>query len=143
MLSRELIKTNVSANDWRDVAKLGGHLLVKSGNIRRGYVDSMIETVEKLGPYMILLPKVCFFHGPPSEDVIKSGISLVVLSEPVYFNEFEHQEIRCAFSFCAVDNNSHLQLLTQFAELLQNEKLIEAITNNGDIDTILRLMEVD
>lgn len=141
MLNRDRIKANISANNWRDVVKLGGNLLVKNGNIRHGYIDSMIETVERLGPYMILLPKVAFFHGPPSEDVIEPGISLVVLNKPVYFSEFEDEEIRCAFSFCATDSDSHLGLLTKFATLLQNEELIDAITSNANEEAILKLME--
>lgn len=140
MIEESLLKTNVSANSWREVVKMAGDLLKNEGYIDQSYTDSMIETIEELGPYMILLPKVAFFHGRPSEAVKEVGLSLIVLNESVYFEEFENQEIKAAFAFCAKDQDSHLEVLKEFSTLLQNEELIDLLTNNGSKEEILKII---
>ena len=141
MLNKDNIITDIRASDWKEVVTLAGDMLVKSGNIHKNYINSMIETVHKLGPYMILLPKVAFFHGPPSDDVIKPGLSLVVLKDTVKFTEFDNEEINCAFAFCAIDNESHLTMLQDFTKLLSNEKLINQITSNASKEAIIKTLE--
>lgn len=141
MIKNNLLKTNVSVNSWREAVNLAGSLLQKEGYINGDYIDSMIETIEELGPYMILLPKVAFFHGRPSKAVNKVGLSLIVLNESVFFEEFENQEIKAAFAFCAKDQDSHLEILKEFSNLLQNEKLVNLLINNGSKEEILQTIE--
>ncbi|WP_159649442.1 PTS sugar transporter subunit IIA [Erysipelothrix aquatica] len=141
MIERDLVLCDVSAQSWQEVVKLGGSLLEKNDYIDTQFTQSMIDTVMRLGPYMILLPQIAFFHGEPSEHVKKVGMSLVVLNESVYFEEFDNQEIKCAFSFCAVDSDSHLEMLQKFAELLANDKLIDLLRNNGRKEDILKLIK--
>ena len=140
LIKPNCIKTNVSASNWKEVIQMAGDLLINNGNIEQSYVDSMINTVLELGPYMILLPQLAFFHGKPGEGVNEVGISLIVLDEPVIFDDFENQEIKCAFAFSAVDSDSHLSTLQKFAELLSNEPLIELLVNNGNKEEILEMI---
>lgn len=137
MIHENMILTNVSANEWKEVVEITGKLLVENDYTEEGFTQAMIDTVIDLGPYMILLPKVAFFHAPPSPLVKRNGLSLAVLSESVYFKEFENQEIKCAFAFCATDSTSHLEMLQNFSHLLGNEEFINLITSNGSKEDIL------
>ena len=118
-----------------------GKLLLKENKIEPEFIESMIQVVEEFGPYMILLPKVCFFHGQPGENVNEPCLSLIVFKDSVYFDDFENQEIKCAFAFGAIDSDSHMQMLMKVAQLLQNEEFISLITNNGEKDKILEIIQ--
>lgn len=140
-LKEELVLTNVSVDNWQDAAKMAGGLLLKQNKIKEPFIDSMIKVVKTYGPYMILVPKVCFFHGEPGENVNEPCLSLCVFDKPVYFSDFNNQEIRCAFAFGAKDKDSHMSMIMSVATILQDEEFIEAITNNYSKEKIMSIIQ--
>lgn len=76
LLNAELVQTEVEANSWRDAVYIVGNLLKQQGKIDDFFITSMLTTVEKLGPYMILLPDIAFFHGPPHTVFMKYVLAL-------------------------------------------------------------------
>lgn len=140
-LTKELVLTNVCCKTWRDAVGEAGKLLLENGKIKTEFIPSMIKVVEELGPYMILLPKVCFFHGPPGDNVIEPCLSLIVFKESIYFDDFDNQEIKCAFAFGATDSDSHMEMLKNVASLLQNQEFVDLITNNGSKEEILEIIQ--
>lgn len=137
-LNEELITIDASVNSWQEAAQAAGRLLLKKNLIEPEFIDSIIETVNKFGPYMILVPKVCFFHGEPGEMVHEPCLSLVTLKNEVRFTEFDNQPIKCAFAFGATDPDSHLDMIKSIASLLADEEFIELITNNGEKEKIIK-----
>ena len=47
---------DVPATDWKDAIRLAGKGLVAAGFTTDAYTDQMIETVEKMGPYIVIAP---------------------------------------------------------------------------------------
>lgn len=141
ILTSNLVETNVQVSDWKTAARLAGNLLLNSNKVKPDFIDSMINVVEKYGPYMILVPKVCFFHGEPGINVNESCLSLVVFKEPVYFKEYDNQQINCAFAFGAKDKDSHIKILQSLVSLLQDNKFIELITSNYPKEQIMSVIE--
>lgn len=138
ILNERVVRTEVACSGWRDCVRACGGLLEAEGGIEPGFTDSMIRTVEELGPYMILLPKVAFFHGRPSADVHRVCLSLVTLKDSVFFTEFDNQEICCAFGFAAVDADSHVEMLGQVAKLLQDAEFVSLVTGHGSKEAIMQ-----
>jgi len=141
LLTGNRIANNVECDNWREAVRVSGNLLVYAGDVDEPFVDSMIEVVEEFGPYMILAPEVAFFHGRPSESVHRVCISLITLSKPVVFKEYKGETIKCAFAFGAVDQKSHIQALKDVAILLQDEKFLTLIRENGDKEKILETIK--
>lgn len=141
ILKESVIETDVECKTWRDCVRKVGELLVNEKKVTPIFVQSMEDTVEKYGPYMILVPKVAFFHGIPSENVSEACLSLITLKESVYFDDFDNQEIKCAFGFGAVDSDSHMKMLQSIANLLVDEEFINLITKNGSKKDILKKIE--
>lgn len=140
VLTNEMIRTDVLVKNWKGAVESVGDILVQNQKVEHGFIRSMIEVVEEFGPYMILVPEIAFFHGRPGPNVHEPCLGLITLSEPVYFAEFENQKISCAFGFGAVDNESHLKMLMDVTDLLQDEEFINLITKNGSKDDILRVI---
>lgn len=59
----------------------------------------------------------------------------------VTFDDFENQEIRCAFGFGAIDGDSHMKMLQEIVMLLQDHEFIELITNNGSKAAIMKKID--
>lgn len=137
ILNERVVRTDVDCAGWRDCVRTCGELLAAEGKIEPPFIDSMIGTVEELGPYMILMPGVAFFHGRPSADVHEACLSLITLKDSVKFDEFDGQEIRCAFGFGAVDADSHVEMLTHVAKLLQDQEFVGLITGSGSKEAIM------
>ncbi len=137
VLTEKFVDTDLEVKTWQETARKGCDLLEAEELITPDFYQSILDVIEKYGPYMILVPKVCFFHGVPGPNVRRQCLSLVTLKEPVYFKEYDNQEIRCAFVFGAVDKDSHMQMIMELAKLLQDEEFIHMITNNAGKKEIL------
>lgn len=141
LINEKLIDVDVEVETWQESAKVVGNLLLKEKLIDEKYIDSMINSVEKFGPYMILAPKVCFFHGEPGDMVKEPCLSLITLKNEIRFSEFDNEPIKSAFAFGARDSDSHLDMIKKIAELLADTEFIELITNNGTKEDILKRIE--
>lgn len=141
IISENAVQTEVEANSWRDAVQIVGTLLKEEGKIEDSFINSMIETVEELGPYMILLPGVAFFHGSPQSGVNEVCLSFVTFKEDVIFTDFDQQSIQCAFAFGAIDKDSHMQVLMQVAGLLQDEEFLALAKNHGSKEAIWKKIQ--
>lgn len=141
LLTSDMIKTEVEASSWRDGVNIVGSILQEHGKIEAGFIQSMISTVEQLGPYMILVPGIAFFHGHPDSGVHEVCLSFVTFKEDVVFTDFEQQHIQCAFGFGAVDANSHMEVLMQVAALFQDEEFLQLVRNHGSQADIIRKIQ--
>jgi len=142
MLTEALVVTNQQAEDWREAVKVCGNLLIHRNKITSDYITSMIESVEEYGPYMIMLPEIALFHGRPSEGVKEICLSLATFCKPIEFSEFgSNKTIKAAFAFGAIDNESHVELLSKMAALLQDEEFVSLLRNNGKKEEIMNVIK--
>jgi len=140
-LTEAMVEVEVEAATWREAVQAVGQLLVKQGKVERSFVRSMEDTVDTLGPYMILLPGVAFFHGSPQSGVHEVCLSFVTFKEDVVFTEFDHQRIQCAFGFGAVDADSHMRMLSQIVALFQDEEFLYLARNHGSKAEIMKKIQ--
>ncbi|MEG0959405.1 MAG: PTS sugar transporter subunit IIA [Erysipelotrichaceae bacterium] len=142
VLSSDFVKTEVNCSTWQDAVKEVGNILKEHGKVEESFIQSMIDTVNELGPYMILLPGLALFHGSPQAGVHEACLSFITFKEDVVFTEFDQQHIQCAFGFGAVDSDSHMGMLMQVAQLLQDEEFIELVRNHGSKEEIMRRIKL-
>lgn len=141
ILTENVILTEADVSDWQEAATCCGNLLVKADKVKAEFVKTMIDVINEYGPYMILVPGVAFFHGTPGENVKEPCLSLVTFKHKIVFDDFEHQEIDCAFGFGATDKDSHMTMIMSLAALLQDAEFIELIRNHGTKEAILSMLE--
>ena len=125
------------AKDWMDAMRLSGKLLVNSNYITEGYVDLTIKTVEEFGPYIVIIPGLALSHSRPDVTVLKTGISLLTLSEPVHFN-CENDPVDIVVTLAAVDDTDHIGLLSKLCDYLSEEKNLDFIRNCSDPEEMAR-----
>lgn len=131
-LTADVIQLNVDARDWEEAVRKGGKLLVNARKCQPEYVDAMVRTVRELGPYMVLAPGLALAHARPVDGALAIGLSLITLAKPVPFGSKVNDPVKVVISFCAVDNDGHVDVLKALAEFLREEKnqtlLREAVT---------------
>ena len=127
LLTPDTIRVGVDAQDWKEVVDKAGELLLETGAIEPYYIGAMKETIEELGAYVVIAPGIALLHSRPEEGVNRICMSLVMLNPPVEFGHPDNDPVDLAFALGGVDERSHLDALSQLAETLSNEKLVERL----------------
>ena len=129
-----LIKDSV---DNRSAAiELAGELLVQSGKAKPSYVSSMLEAVERFGPYIVIAPGIALAHGKPSDDVIETGLSLLVLKEAIEFHHSQNDPVQLVFGLAATDHESHIETMAMLAEVLSDQDQVNALLTSSESEQI-------
>jgi len=141
LLSEDKILTGVKVKDWREAGRKAGQPLVEDGSIESEYIEAMIKNVEELGPYIVLAPGLALFHGRPEDGVNKISLSLMTLTEGVYFGSEENDPVEIVLVLGATDKDSHLELLAQLSQVLQDQDALEAIKDSQSPREVISIIK--
>ena len=120
--------------------ELAGELLVASGRATTEYVASMLEAVEKFGPYIVIAPGIALAHGKPSADVIETGLSLLVLENAIEFQHSQNDPVQLVFGLAATDHESHIELMSELAQFLSDQDSVNSLLTCSDSEQIRLLL---
>ena len=130
ILKKMLNKNNVQfvnkVSDWKEAITKAGNILQKNGFIKQGYVEEMIKLIEKHGAYIIIEEGMAIPHAPISKNVLKTGISLLIVKEKVLFPNGKGANI--FLSFATINKTEHLGILNDLFELITKYNFIEKIS---------------
>lgn len=139
VIARDNIAAQNSAAGWEEAVRLSGQLLVDSGAIKPAFVDSMVDLINQLGPYVVIAPGIALAHAAPSPNVLRDDTALLLLRQPVRFGS-ENDPVSLVFSIASVDGESHLESLRQLSEVFDNEERLEALKHCHDPDAAYALV---
>jgi ascorbate PTS system EIIA or EIIAB component len=128
------------AADWRDAIRWAGRALVDSGVATDAYTDEMIATVESLGPYIVIAPGIALAHSRPSPSVLRAGLCLVTLANPVEFGNADNDPVTLVVGLAAPDANGHVESLATLADFLADDGRREALIAARDVATVRKLI---
>jgi ascorbate PTS system EIIA or EIIAB component len=123
----EAIRTSVAASDWRSAITASGEALAASGATTDDYTQEMIETVEKLGPYIVIAPGLALAHSRPSPAVHRAGLSWVTLATPVAFGNAANDPVDLVIGLAALDHDGHLEMMSELAAVISEEETLAAL----------------
>lgn len=145
ILTEDTVEVNVEVSDWEKAVRTAGNLLYKNGYVEACYVDSMVDIVKAVGPYIVLLKGVALAHARPSQGAKKIGLSLITLKTPVNFGNADNDPVSLVFALSAVDNSSHLELLGELSQIFGDEEgmeeLAKASTKQELLDRIHKIVK--
>lgn len=58
LLTPKAVRVQVHANNWEDVVRIGGQVMVDNGLVTPSYIDAMVKTVTEMGPYIVIAPGI-------------------------------------------------------------------------------------
>lgn len=126
LLKKENVKFIEGAEDWKEAILQSGNLLVSNRKVTSEYVKEMIELVEKHGPYIVIEEGIAMPHAGISENVLETGISLLVVKERVALPEGRNANI--FLSFAAKNKNDNIDIMNDLFELITKHKFIDEVS---------------
>ena len=122
---RENIQLMDQVGDWKEGIRIAANPLKEKNIVKPEYVDSMIDNVVKNGSYIVIAPGIAIPHSRPENGVVKTGMSLLKLANSVTFPE--EKEVQLIFVLAANDNETHLELISELANLIMEEEDLERL----------------
>lgn len=126
-LNNEKVQYVENVADWREALAVAGRPLLNEGAISQEYIDAIIHQKEEIGPFFVIAPQIAMPHARPEQGAYKLGLSVVLLGNAVIFDAEENDPVKAIFMFSAPDSNSHIEMISQLAEVLSDENIMEQI----------------
>jgi len=139
-LSPESVLLQRSAASWRDAIALAGEGLVAAGVATTEYTQAMIDVVEANGPYIVIAPGFALAHARPSEAVLRWGLSLVTLAEPVEFGAGANDPVSVVVGLAAVDKSQHVEALALLAEKLVLPEFVNSLLKLSNFEQVSEIL---
>ena len=126
LLKKENVKFIERTEDWKEAILQSGNLLVSNRKVTSEYIKEMIELVEKHGPYIVIEEGIAMPHAGISENVLETGVSLLVVKERVVLPEGRNANI--FLSFAAKNKNDNIDIMNDLFELITKHKFIDEVS---------------
>ncbi len=138
-LGRETIHLDAQARDKTEAIRIAGSLLVDSGNMQSGYIDSMLLREKVANTYLgngIAIP-----HGLPKDRdlIVQTGIAVAQFPQGVTWNQGETVYLVVAI---AARSDEHIELLANLTDVLDDPELARRLAQTQEpMDIITRLTQ--
>ena len=139
-ISEENISIGVHATYWEDAIRKSAQYLLETKKIENSYIDAMIETVHKIGPYIVLGNHVALAHARPECGVNQLSVHFTTLNPPVPFGSEKFDPVSLVITLAAVDADSHLELISELANVLMYEENVDKLVESKNASKFLRLL---
>lgn len=137
MLKNQLIG-HITISDaqlsWREAIRASAQDLLNHQFITEQYIQDVISNVEQNGAYIVLVPHIALPHARSNGNVLKTGISCLKLTNATMFPD--NQPVSLLF-FLATNDDSHLDMLADFADILSEDEKIDALKQAQTEEQIL------
>lgn len=140
LIQKKNIEVNLDVDNWEDAIKGVGNLLISSKQIEEGYINSMINSVKELGPYIVLSQGFALAHAAPnSETVHEPSLAIVTLKNPVKFGS-PNDPVKVLMCLACMDKATHLDLLSKAAKKLMQENFVENAAKCKTVDELYHVI---
>lgn len=127
LLKEEYIQVKIEVTDWQEAIRTAASPLLELKLITEDYIHAMINNIVKMGPYIVIAPKVAIPHARPDDGVNELSMSLLKLTKAVHFSDNAIHDIQVVIVLAAVDGETHLKALSQLTDMLNEEKTTQEL----------------
>jgi PTS system ascorbate-specific IIA component len=134
------IAIGVHAADWRAAITAAGEALARSGATTPDYTDRMIGVIDEFGAYIVIAPGLALAHARPGPDVLREGLCVVTLAEPVVFGHPHNDPVSVIVGLSVISPDEHVQFVAQLANIFNDPTVIPAIAAATTAEEIRQLL---
>ena len=139
-LNKDKVQYVKSVADWKEAIQIGARPLLAEGAIPPAYVESIIKQKEKIGPYFVIAPRIAMPHTRPEHGAKALGLSIVKLGQAVEFNSEDFDPVDAIFMSSAPDSNSHIEMISQLAEVLTDDEVMQQIFSTQSAEELQAIL---
>lgn len=127
------------ADNKEQAIRFAGEQLVKGGYVLPDYVESMLEREKLTSTY--LGESIAVPHGTieAKDKVLRTGVVFCQYPAGVRFGDEEDDVARLVIGIAA-RNNEHIQVITSLTNALDDDAVIQRLSNTHDVDEVLELL---
>lgn len=140
LLPPERIKLDVKVINWQGAIHEVGKLLFNSGAVTSEYIDAMVKVAEELGPYFVIAPGIALPHAATEAGAKQTALSMIKLSNPIYFGNPENDPVKLVFGLSAIDKKAHMVALRALAELFLSKELVKELLEVESINSVVNII---
>jgi len=141
LLNASVIQLVNDCDNWRDAVALSCQPLVDNGAIEPRYVEAIYRSHEAIGPYYVVGPGIAMPHARPEEGANRLALSLTVVSNGVNFDAEENDPVKLLIVLAATDSHSHIEIISQLANLFDTPEDTDAIIAATSVEQILAILK--
>jgi PTS system ascorbate-specific IIA component len=141
-LPDQAVVLGASASTWRDALRTVGGALVASGTTTDAYTDAMIGMVDEHGAYIVISPGLAFAHARPGASVLRDGLAVVTLAEPVVFGHPHNDPVSVVLGLAVAEVGTHLESIGAIANLFNDATVTGRLAAATTADEVRAVMGV-
>lgn len=116
LLKPEYIQLDVECNTFEEAIRQSAQKLLDEGFIEERYIDAMIQSVKKYGPYIVISEGVAVPHAATDDGSNRVGMNLIRLKKPV---DFLGKSVKYVCCLSVVDAKKHSNAFFHLVNSLQ------------------------
>ena len=120
IIEKSDIQVGLHASNYKEAILLASSPLIEEKKITKRYAEMMIESLETLGPYIVLMPGFALAHSAPCEEVKEHCLSIAIFDEGIDFKS-DKGLVRVVMVLASTDGESHVEKLSKIASKLMND----------------------
>ncbi|MCI6089183.1 MAG: PTS sugar transporter subunit IIA [Solobacterium sp.] len=120
IIEKSDIQVGLHASNYKEAILLASSPLIEEKKITKRYAEMMIESLETLGPYIVLMPGFALAHSAPCEEVKENCLSIAIFDEGIDFKS-DKGLVRVVMVLASTDGESHVEKLSKIASKLMND----------------------
>lgn len=141
LITHDKIQFMDYTESWQHSIRIASKPLLEDGVIVEGYVDTMIDNITTLGPYIVIAPGIALPHARPEAGVKRIGMSFLQLKQSCSFSEKPEHQVNLIFVLAAIDNETHLKALSQLSKMLSDGANVEKLMNTNSASEVLAIIK--
>jgi len=132
------IQLNIEAENWEEAIELAARPLLINGAIKQGYIDAMINSIYKLGSYIVVENGIAIPHAKSGGYVDKFGITITTFKEEITIGTYNN--IKAFITVATPDEKIEINIITEIMKLIESYEFIELLKGADNAENILEFI---
>jgi PTS system ascorbate-specific IIA component len=121
------VALRADAADWRGAVREAGRALARAGATKAEYAERMIGVIDEFGAYVVIAPGLALAHARPGRDVLREGLAVVTLAEPVAFGHPHNDPVRVVLGLAVTDAEEHVASVAALANVFNDPTIVDRV----------------
>ncbi|MEG0285275.1 MULTISPECIES: PTS sugar transporter subunit IIA [Vagococcus] len=141
VMKKNYIQLDVEVTDFKEAIISSVEPFLEADVVTKEYVEKIVEIYEETGPYIVIIKNVALPHAPSDSGAKEVALGFTRLKNPVVSGHKTNDPVKYLFPLSAKDSQSHVELLSELAELLSDESFLEFLENATSEEDIIDYLE--
>lgn len=144
----EIIKNDLydfydEIESWEEAIEKSCQTMIDKNIVDENYPKQIVETINKYGPYIVLIPGVAMPHCQENcQGVNETAISFMKVEKPVAFDEDDREkDARLFFTIASNNSTKHLENIAKLSDVLSDDNIVADLHTAKNVEDLKKISE--